>query len=100
MPWAYKVRQKSVAQLVLAPWGRAVFCQRGTPRNTQNSDTGTHGVQERCPRTQGAPLGPGARGILPPSLALATRDIINGFFFAVGSENLLLTRESYAPSTS
>ena len=85
MPWAYKVRQKSVAQLVLGPWGRAGFCQRGTPRNTQNSATGTHGVQERCPRTQGVPLGPGDRGIIPPSLALATRDIINGFFFAVGS---------------
>ena len=91
MPWAYKVRQKSVAQLVLAQWGRAGFCHHGTPRNTQNSATGTHGVQERCPRTQGGSLGPGVRGIPPPSLALAARDRINGFFLTVDSYNLLLT---------
>ena len=63
MPWAYKVRQKSVAQLVLAPWGRAGFCHHGTPRNTQNSATGTHGARERFSRTQEDPLGTGGSGI-------------------------------------
>ena len=85
MPWAYKARQKSVAQLVLAPWGRAGFCQHGTPRHTQNSATGTHGARERFPRIPGAPLEPWGRGVLPPSLALAARDIINGFVFAIGA---------------
>ena len=91
MPWAYKVHQKSVAQLVLAQWGRAGFCHHGTPRNTQNSATGTHGARERFSRTQEVALGPEGGDLLPPSLALAARDRINGFFLTVDSYNLLLT---------
>ena len=96
IPWAYKARQKSVAQLVLAPWGRAGFCHHGTPRNTQNSATGTHGARERFSRTQEVNPGLGGSGISPPSLALAARDRINGFFLTVDSYNLLLTQSQKA----